>query len=45
MNAGTQAILIRYSLRELGGLQEREMDAADSAFSNLRAAADTSFRV
>ncbi|WP_433938977.1 hypothetical protein [Paenibacillus lautus] len=40
MNAGTQAILIRYSLRELVGLQERKLDTTDSAFSNLRAAAD-----
>lgn len=37
MNAGTQAILIRYSLRELGGVQERKLSISDSVFSSLRA--------
>lgn len=37
MNAGTQAILIRYSLHELGGLQGRKLDIPDSVFSSLRA--------
>jgi hypothetical protein len=30
MNAGTQAILIRYSLRELGGLPERHLPYAEA---------------
>ncbi|MGV2788296.1 hypothetical protein GNF98_21970, partial [Clostridium perfringens] len=37
MNAGTQAILICYSLHELGGVQERKLSISDSVFSSLRA--------